>query len=83
MEYLVPLMPLFGALPFAVAAAWITHRILRHREQFSGSRAETEQLRQELEALRADYVDLQERLDVTERVLAQVRDGQHGTRAIE
>jgi cell division protein FtsB len=83
MEFLVPLMPLFGTLPFALAAAWIAHRILRHRERFAASQAEMEQLRQEVEALRTGYVDLQERLDFTERMLAQVRDGQHGTRALE
>ena len=83
MEFLVPFMPLFGTLPFAVAAAWIVHRILRHRERLSSSGAEMEQIRQEIEALRASYVDLQERLDFTERILAQVREGQHSPRALE
>lgn len=83
MEFLVPFMPLFGTLPVAVGAVWIVHRILRHRERLSSSNAEMEQLREEVEALRASYLDLQERLDFTERVLAQVREGQHGPRALE
>lgn len=76
MEFLVPLMPLFATLPFAVSAAWIAHRILRYRERTAGSRAELEELRQEFEALRSAHMELQERLDFTERMLAQVRDGQ-------
>lgn len=83
MEFLVPFMPLFATLPVAAAAAWIVHRILRHRERLASSSAEMEQLGQEVEALRASYVDLQERLDFTERILAQVRDGQHEPRALE
>ena len=83
MEFLVPLMPLFATLPLAVGAAWIVHRILRHRERTSASNAQIEELRQEVEALRAGHTELQERLDFTERVLAQVRDGQQRTRALE
>ena len=74
MEFLVPFMPLFGMLPVAVAAAWIAHRILRHRERMGISNEQIERLRQELEALRDAHVDVQERLEFTERVLAQIRE---------
>jgi len=76
MEYMVPLMPLFATLPFAVSAAWIAHRILRHRERMAGRQAQLEELRQEFEALRNANMELQERLDFTERMLGQVRDAQ-------
>lgn len=79
MEFLVPFMPFLGALPFAAAAAYIAYAILRHRERMAGTNAELEQIRQELEALRANHAELQERLDFTERILAQVRDAQHGS----
>ena len=83
MEFLVPLMPLFGTLPLAVGAAWIVHRILRHRERSSASKTQIEELHQDVEALRAAQQELLERLDFTERVLAQVRDTQQRTRALE
>lgn len=76
MELLVPLMPLFATLPIAVSGAWIVHRILRYRERTAGSRAQLEDLQQEFEALRSAQVELQERLDFTERMLGQVRDAQ-------
>jgi len=76
MEFLVPLMPLFATLPIAVAGAWIAHRILRYRERSAGSHAELEELRREFEALRGAHMELQERLDFTERMLGQVRDAQ-------
>jgi hypothetical protein len=66
---LVPLMPLFATLPVAVAAAWIVHRVLRHRERMVGSRREVDELRQEIESLAAAQGELQERLDFNERVL--------------
>ena len=69
MEFLVPLMPMFVLLPPAVAGAWIVHRILRHREH--SLRASDD-----MEALRETQQELQERLDVTERILAQVRESQ-------
>lgn len=83
MEFLVPLMPLFATLPLAVGAAWIVHRILRHRERTSVGNAQVEELRQEVDALRAGHMELQERMDFTEQALAQVRDGQQRSRALE
>jgi len=76
MEILVPFMPMFATLPFAVAVAWAVHRILRHRESTQGASADIAALRDEIDAMRDSQLELQERLDVTERVLAQVRESQ-------
>lgn len=76
MEYMIPLMPLFGALPVAAAAVWITHRVLRYRERRLGASEAIEQLRDELDQLRRAHGEMQERLDFTERVLAQMRNPQ-------
>jgi len=76
MEFLVPLMPMFATLPPAVAGAWIVHRILRHREHNLRASDDMDALRTEVDALRESQQELQERLDVTERVLAQVRESQ-------
>lgn len=82
-ELLVPLMPLFATLPIAVAAAWIVHRVLRAREGGSALRQELEGLRQEIESLRLSQTELQERLDFTERVLAQLRKPERRAQASE
>lgn len=76
MEFLVPLMPMFGTLPLAVGAAWIVHRILRHRERSLGASEDLARLRAEIETMHETQLELLERLDVTERVLGQVRDSQ-------
>lgn len=75
MEFLVPFMPMFATLPLAAGAVWIAHLILRSRARGHGSSEALDALRDEMEALRQGQVELQERLDVTERVLAQVRAG--------
>jgi len=74
-EILVPLMPMFMTLPLAAGAVWIAHLILRSRARQHGSAEAVDALRDEMEALRQGQLELQERLDVTERVLAQVRSG--------
>jgi hypothetical protein len=76
MEFLVPFMPMFAMLPLAVGGAWIVHAILRHRERMQGGSHSVAELRDEVEAMRQAQMELQERLDVTERVLAQVREDQ-------
>jgi hypothetical protein len=76
MEILVPFMPMFATLPLAVGAAWIVHRILRHRERGLGASEDLAALREELETMRRAQLELQERLDVTERMLGQVRESQ-------
>jgi hypothetical protein len=74
MEFLIPFMPMFAMLPLAVGGAWIAHRILRYKERRQGAAGDLDALRDDLDALRQAQIELQERLDVTERVLAQVRE---------
>jgi hypothetical protein len=74
MEFLIPLMPLFGALPIAVAAIVIA-RIWRGRRELplADLEAQNEQLQAEMSTMREELREAQERLDFTERVLAQQR----------
>lgn len=76
MEFLVPFTPMFAMLPLAVGGAWIVHAVLRHRERAMGASDDVASLRREVDAMQQAQLELQERLDVTERVLAQVRDSQ-------
>lgn len=76
MEFFIPFMPMFATLPLAVGGAWIAHQILRYRERHHGTSEELNALRDAVEDLRQGQLELQERLDVTERVLAQVRGSQ-------
>jgi hypothetical protein len=55
MEALVPLMPLFGALPMAVAAIVIAKMWLQRRDLPAAHlEAQNEELRAELEAIRRE-----------------------------
>jgi len=77
MEYLIPLMPLFGALPIAVAAVVIARIWFRRRDiPLADLEARTHELRAELDAMQVELREAQERLDFTERVLAQQRRGE-------
>ena len=74
MEFLIPLMPLFGALPIAVAAVLIARIWSRRRDApLDGLEAQNQELRAELGAMRDELRETQERLDFAERVLAQQR----------
>ncbi len=77
MEFLIPLMPLFGALPIAVAAVVIA-RIWRGRRELpvADLEAQNAELRAEMSEMRAELREAQERLDFAERVLAQQRRGE-------
>jgi hypothetical protein len=77
MEFLIPLMPLFGALPIAVAAIVIA-RIWSRRQDvpLADLEAQNQELRAELGAMRDELREAQERLDFAERVLAQQRRGE-------
>jgi hypothetical protein len=77
MEFLIPLMPLFGALPIAVAAIVIA-RIWSHRRDvpLADLEAQNNELRAEVGAMRDELREAQERLDFAERVLAQQRRGE-------
>lgn len=83
MEYLVPLMPLLGTLPFAVAAVVITWLVLKARGGGSATQEELVRLREAIEHLRDGQLDLQERIDVTERVVAQIRGAERQERLNE
>lgn len=76
MEYLVPLMPLFGSLPIAVAAVIIARLWFRHRISQSDLVEQVHQLHAEMESLRAGQLELQERAEFAERLLSQVKEGQ-------
>jgi hypothetical protein len=82
-EILVPLMPLFATLPFAVAAVLIANRILRYREDRSDLRERIAQLDEQMEELRAAQLEMGERVDFAERVLGQVREGERSVRPAE
>jgi hypothetical protein len=74
MEFLIPLMPLFGALPLAVAAIVIAKMWQRRRDvPFADLQAQNEELRADLDTLRQQLTETQDRLDFTERVLTQQR----------
>jgi hypothetical protein len=77
MDFLIPLMPFFGALPIAVAAVVIA-RIWRGRREhpLADIEAQNEQLQAEMSTIREELREAQERLDFTERVLAQHRRGE-------
>jgi hypothetical protein len=77
MEFLIPLMPLFGALPLAVAAVVIARMFQRRRDApVADLEAAHRELQAELDALRAEFREMHERVDFTERVLAQQRRGE-------
>jgi hypothetical protein len=77
MEFLVPLMPLFGALPIAVAAVVIARMWHRGRDAPAADlEAQNHELRAELGAMRDELRETQERVDFAERVLAQQRRGE-------
>jgi hypothetical protein len=77
MEFLIPFMPLFGALPIAVAAVVIARIWRGHRGRpLADLEAQNEQLQAEVSTMREELREAQERLDFTERVLAQQRRGE-------
>jgi hypothetical protein len=77
MEWLIPLMPLFGALPIAVAAVVIARLWYRRRDvPVAELDARNQELRLEVEALRRELQETQERLDFAERVLTEQRRGE-------
>jgi hypothetical protein len=77
MEFLIPLMPLFGALPIAVAAVVIARMWFRRRDvPLADLEAQNHEFRAELGMMRDELREAQERLDFTERVLGQQRRGE-------
>jgi hypothetical protein len=76
MEFLVPLMPLFGSLPIAVAAVVIARLWFRHRASQGDLADQVHELQAQVEALRLGQSELQERAEFAERLLNQVKEGQ-------
>ncbi len=76
MEFLVPLMPLLGSLPIAVAAVLVARMWFRHREFRGALSDQVQDLQAQIEVLRLGQVELQERTEFAERLLSQVKEGQ-------
>lgn len=74
-SFLVPFMPFLAMLPPSVAAIWIANRWFKSRGTTAELRAEMAALQEEVGTLRQLQGETQERLDFTERILAQVREG--------
>lgn len=72
--YIGPFVPFIAMLPPAIAAMWIAQRWFKSREGGSELRNELATLREEFATLREVQADLVERLDFSERMLAQLRE---------
>jgi hypothetical protein len=70
--HVAPFIPILAMIPPSVAAVWIARLWLNSR----GSSAELGALREEVAEMRQVQVDMQERIDFTERMLSQVREAQ-------
>jgi membrane protein implicated in regulation of membrane protease activity len=67
MELLIPLMPFLGALPIAVAAIVIARMWRGHRDRPSADlESQNEQLQAEMNTIREELREAQERLDFTD-----------------
>ena len=73
--FLVPLMPLLGGIPIAVAAVLVARMWFRHREVRGDLSQQVQELEAKFEALRLGQVELQERAEFAERLLNQVKEG--------
>ena len=76
--FIGPFVPFIAMLPPAIAVMWIANRWFKSREGGSQIRTELAALREELTALRESQADMQERLDFSERMLSQLREGRRG-----
>jgi hypothetical protein len=73
--FLGPFIPFIAMLPPAIAAMWIANRWIKSREGGSQVRAELAAMREELASLKESHAELLERLDFSERMLSQLREG--------
>lgn len=71
---IAPFIPILVMIPPSLAAMWIASRWLKSRKTNAELHAELAALREELAELRQIQVDMQERVDFTERMLSQVRE---------
>lgn len=69
---LTPFIPFLAMIPPSLAAMWIASRWLKSK----GTVAEIGALRDEIAELRQAQIDMQERVDFSERMLKQVREAQ-------
>ena len=67
---LTPFIPLLAMIPPSLAAMWIASRWLKSK----GATAEIVALREEMAELRQAQIDMQERVDFSERMLKQLRE---------
>jgi hypothetical protein len=73
--FLVPLMPLLGSIPIAVALVLVARMWFRHRDTRGELSQQMEELEAKVEALRLGQLELQERAEFAERLLNQVKEG--------
>lgn len=71
---LVPFIPFLAMIPPSLAAMWIASRWFKTRGTSAELRAEMAALRDEVGELRQAQLDMQERVDFSERMLSQVRE---------
>jgi len=73
MSYLKDFMPLIATIPLVVVAIWISHRWSSFRRGDAELRAEIAALRDQVDALRQEQAETQERLDYAERMMSGLR----------
>jgi hypothetical protein len=73
---IAPFIPILALIPPSLAAMWIASRWLKSRRTNDELHQELIALREDVGELRQIQMDLQERLDLTDRILSQVRDTQ-------
>ena len=71
---LAPFIPFLAMIPPSLAAMWIASRFFKTRGMSAELRAEMTELREEVAELRQVQVDMQERVDFSERMLSQLRE---------
>lgn len=79
--FLAPFIPVLALIPPSIAAMWIASRWFKSRGGAAHAQAEIAALREEVAALRQAQHDTQERLDFTERMLAQLREARREIRS--
>ena len=73
-SYFKDVIPLLATIPLVIAALWISNRWSRFRRGDAELRAEIAALHDEVDALRQEQAETQERLDYTERLLRGLRE---------
>ena len=71
---LAPFIPFLAMIPPSLAAMWIASRWFKSRKTNAELDAQIASLREEVGELRQAQVDMQERLDFSERMLGQFRE---------